>query len=101
MSRYPVRLRRLVFLAPLCLLVAGLAAMQSGAAGGSGGPLIPVPKAGTMVDTSKFKKSTPWTIGYADSSMSNSWRVFAWQYMQFEASKYPVKIIHTNANDSI
>jgi ribose transport system substrate-binding protein len=56
---------------------------------------------GEMVDTAKWKKSPPWTIGYADASQSNSWRVFAWQYMQYGASKLPnTKVIHTNANDS-
>lgn len=68
----------------------------------SSGAAIAVPRVpGQMVQTGKYKKSPPWTIGYADASMSNSWRVFAWQYMRYEASKYPVKIIHTNANDSI
>src|SRR3954451_809820 len=56
---------------------------------------------GEMVQTAKWKKSPPWTIGYADASQSNSWRVFAWQYMQYGASKLPsTKVIHTNANDS-
>jgi ribose transport system substrate-binding protein len=56
---------------------------------------------GEMVQTTKWKKSPPWTIGYADASQSNSWRVFAWQYMQYGASKLPsTKVIHTNANDS-
>lgn len=95
------RLGRLGPIALLCLLGAGFVATQSVASSGAGGPLIAVPKAGQMVSTSRFKKNPPWTIGYADSSLSNSWRVFAWQYMQYEASKYPVKIIHTNANDSI
>jgi ribose transport system substrate-binding protein len=100
MSRFQPRLR--VFVpAALCVLVAaGVVATQSGASG-SAGPKISVPKTGTMVSTGQYKKSPPWTIGYSDSSMSNSWRVFAWQYMQYEASKYPVKIVHTNANDSI
>jgi len=64
-------------------------------------PPVKVPQTGTMVSMSQYKKDPPWTIGYADSSMSNSWRVFAWQYMQWEASKYPVTIVHANANDSI
>ena len=60
-----------------------------------------IPTSGEMVDTSKWKKDGPWTIGYADASQSNSWRVFAWQYMQYGASQLPnTKIIHTNANDS-
>lgn len=93
------RRRRLVG----ALLLAGAAAAASAAVAvaAGGGPPVVVPKTGTMVPTAKYKKSAPWTIGYADSSMSNSWRVFAWQYMQYEASKYSVKIIHTNANDSI
>jgi ribose transport system substrate-binding protein len=76
-------------------------ASSGASAATSGGAKIAVPTSGTMVDTAKYKKDGPWTIGYADSSMSNSWRVFAWQYMQWEASKYPVKLIHSNANDSI
>jgi ribose transport system substrate-binding protein len=78
-----------------------IAATTAGAAMRADGPPIAVPNSGEMVSTSDYKKDSPWTIGYADSSMSNSWRVFAWQYMQYEASKYPVKIIHANANDSI
>jgi len=101
LETHPPKLRRLGWMGLLCLLVAAVVAAQSGAAGGGGGPPIAVPKAGQMVSTAQFKKAPPWTIGYADSSLSNSWRVFAWQYMQYEASKYPVKIIHTNANDSI
>jgi ribose transport system substrate-binding protein len=101
LGTHPTKLRRLGCIGLLCLPVAGLAVTQSGAAGGAGGPLIAVPKTGAMVSTTQFKKDAPWTIGYADSSLSNSWRVFAWQYMQYEASKYPIKIVHTNANDSI
>jgi ribose transport system substrate-binding protein len=65
--------------------------------------LVSVPTSGgEMVDTSKWKKEPPWTIGYADASLSNSWRVFAWQYMQAEAAAHPEieDIIHANANDS-
>jgi ribose transport system substrate-binding protein len=80
----------------------------SGSGSGSGGSSainaaklgIPTGQA-EMVDTKKWKKSPPWTIGYADASQSNSWRVFAWQYMQYGASQLPnTKLIHTNANDS-
>lgn len=65
-------------------------------------PLTTVPEEGEMVETSKYKTEPPWTIGYADSSMSNSWRVFAWQYMQAEAAAHPeiAEVIHANANDS-
>jgi ribose transport system substrate-binding protein len=69
---------------------------------GTGKSLVQVPTSGEdMVDTAQFKKDPPWTIGYADASLSNSWRVFAWQYMQAEAEAYPIDdIIHANANDS-
>jgi ribose transport system substrate-binding protein len=61
-----------------------------------------IPTTGQMVNTTKYKTAPPWTIGYADSSLSNSWRTFAWQYMQYGASLLPKNtIIHTNANDSI
>lgn len=65
-------------------------------------PLTTVPEEGEMVETAKYKAEPPWTIGYADSSLSNSWRVFAWQYMQAEAAAHPQigQIIHANANDS-
>jgi ribose transport system substrate-binding protein len=78
---------------------------SSGQAANSKGAksLVTVPTSGgEMVDTSEWKKDPPWTIGYADASLSNSWRVFAWQYMQAQAAAYPeIKdIIHANANDS-
>lgn len=74
---------------------------SSNASGGSQAVAkLNIPKTGDMVDTSKYKKDGPWTIGYADASQSNSWRVFAWQYMQYAASKLDAKIIHTNANNS-
>lgn len=75
--------------------------------GGEGGtaakPITTVPtSAPDMVDTSEYKTEPPWTLGYADASLSNSWRVFAWQYMQAEAEAHPEidEIIHANANDS-
>jgi ribose transport system substrate-binding protein len=71
--------------------------------GGSGEkPLTEVPTEGEMVETGDYKAEPPWTIGYADSSMSNSWRVFAWQYMQAEAAAHPQigEVIHANANES-
>jgi ribose transport system substrate-binding protein len=69
---------------------------------GTGKSLVEVPTSGDeMVDTSEFKTDPPWTIGYADASLSNSWRVFAWQYLQAEAEAWPVEdILHANANDS-
>lgn len=71
--------------------------------GGGAEPITEVPTEGTeMVDTEKYETEPPWTIGYADASLSNSWRVFAWQYMQAEAEAHPeiAEVIHANANDS-
>jgi ribose transport system substrate-binding protein len=75
---------------------------SSGGGGGSGKSLAgQIPTGGEQVDTADFKTDAPWTIGYADASLSNSWRVFAWQYLQAEAAAYDVdEIIHANANDS-
>ncbi len=74
----------------------------SGSGGSGEKPLTEVPTEGEMVETSNYKTEAPWTIGYADSSMSNSWRVFAWQYMQAEAAAHPQigEVIHANANES-
>ena len=101
------------WLAAAACAVAGLGAVGCGAtsddSGGSAdtkasgvtAAKLGIPTQGQMVDTKKWKKDGPWTIGYADASQSNSWRVFAWQYMQYGASELPnTKIIHTNANDS-
>ena len=83
-------------LAVIACVTAGLAAVGCGASsdsddstsGGSSNAStvsaeeLGIPTEGEMVDTKKWKKDGPWTIGYADASQSNSWRVFAWQYMQ-------------------
>jgi ribose transport system substrate-binding protein len=69
--------------------------------GGGGGKSLAKLPTGGDVDTSQYKSEPPWTIGYADASLSNSWRVFAWQYLQAEADAWPVdEVIHANANDS-
>ena len=39
-----------------------------------------------MVDTTKFKKPGPYTIGVAAGYMSNSWVVFCLQHIRYEAS---------------
>ena len=39
-----------------------------------------------VVDTSKFKKPGPYTIGVAAGYMSNSWVVFCLQHIRYEAS---------------
>ena len=41
-----------------------------------------------MVDTSKFKKPGPYTIGVAAGYMSNSWVVFCLQHIRWEASQH-------------
>ena len=101
--------RRLVVLvcAVAALGAAGCGATSDDDSGGSSeskgvtAKSLGIPTQGEMVDTTKWKKDGPWTIGYADASQSNSWRVFAWQYMQYGASQLPnTKLIHTNANDS-
>jgi ribose transport system substrate-binding protein len=101
------RLRLALLLAALTAVL-GLAACGSDddsssdgsvSGGGGGESLARVPKGD--VDTSEYKADPPWTIGYADASLSNSWRVFAWQYLQAEADAWPVdEVIHANANDS-
>lgn len=71
------------------------------AAGGLKAEELGIPTTDSMVDTSQYQKEPPWTIGYADASLSNTWRVFAWQYMQYGASQLPeTEIVHANANDS-
>ena len=47
------------------------------------------------VDTAKFKKSGPYTIGVAAGYMSNSWVVFCLQHIRWEAS------LHKDVRDVI
>lgn len=63
---------------------------------------IEVPQTDKMVDSAKYKKDGPWTIGYADASLSNSARVGIWQFTRWAASEYPQidKIVRTNADDN-
>jgi ribose transport system substrate-binding protein len=42
-----------------------------------------------MVDTSKFKKNPPYTIGFSNSDLSNAWTVFMQRQAQAEAEKHP------------
>jgi ribose transport system substrate-binding protein len=66
------------------------------------GNTVEIPQADDMVDSSQFQTDPPWTIGYSDASLSNSARVFIWQYTQWAAEEYPQieEVIRTNANDS-
>jgi ribose transport system substrate-binding protein len=101
---------RISLLVASMILVLGLAACGSDdddggsdetvSGSGTGESLASVPEGGE-VSTEEFKTDPPWTIGYADASLSNSWRVFAWQYLQAEADAWDVEeVIHANANDS-
>ena len=47
------------------------------------------------VDTAKFKKAGPYTIGVAAGYMSNSWVVFCLQHIRWEAS------LHKDVKDVI
>jgi ribose transport system substrate-binding protein len=63
---------------------------------------VEIPTTDEMIDTAKYKKDPPWTIGYADASLSNSARVFIWQFTQWAVSEYPQieDVVRTDANDS-
>jgi len=63
---------------------------------------VEVPTTDDMVDADEFKKDPPWTIGYADASLSNSARVTIWQFTQWAASEYPQidEVVRTNADDN-
>ena len=52
------------------------------------------------VDTSKFKKPGPYTVGVSAGYLSNSWVVFCLQHIRYEASlhKDVADVIVTNAN---
>jgi ribose transport system substrate-binding protein len=43
-------------------------------------------QAAEMVDTAKFKKAPPYTIGVSAGYMANSWVVFSLQHIKYEAS---------------
>lgn len=45
--------------------------------------------AAETVDTSRFAKEGPYTIGVSAGYLSNSWVVFALQHLRWEASKHP------------
>lgn len=61
------------------------------------------PPGGIMVNTTKYKTEPPYTIGYANASLSNTWRIFGLAHLYWAVSKYPQikKVIHLNANDSV
>jgi ribose transport system substrate-binding protein len=65
-------------------------------------PRVEIPQTDEMMDTTEYATDTPWTIGYSDASLSNSARVFIWQFAQWAQSEYPQigEVIRTDANDS-
>ena len=57
-----------------------------------------------MIDTSKYKKPAPWTIGFSNASLSNSWRVSFVAHLRYgieELKKQGLvkNYYETNAND--
>jgi len=68
-------------------------------------PDFPQPPEGTeMVDTTKYMKEPPWTIGYANASTANSFRIFTVAALNWIADQHPdlvEKVVHFNAAASI
>jgi ribose transport system substrate-binding protein len=52
------------------------------------------------IDTSRFKKEAPYTIGLSAGYLTNSWVVFAQQHILYEAAQHPeiAEVIITDAN---
>lgn len=60
------------------------------------------PNGNTMVDTSKWKKDGPYTIGFSNASISNAWRVAFQHGVLWSAGQHRDQIAHlkvTDAND--
>lgn len=54
------------------------------------------------VDTSKFQKAGPYTIGFSNISVVNTWRVQMVRELKAEAARHPdVTLLTTDANGSI
>lgn len=58
----------------------------------------------TPVNTAKYKKAPPWTIGFSNASVSNSWRVTYDAHIKFAIEEARAKgliknFYETNAND--
>jgi ribose transport system substrate-binding protein len=76
---------------------------DTGTTGGSDFEMrVEIPQTDEMVDTSEYQTEPPWTIGYADASLSNSARVFVNNFAEWAASAYDEidEIARTDANDS-
>lgn len=57
-----------------------------------------------MIDTSKYKKPAPWTIGFSNASLSNSWRVSFVAHLRYGIEELKNQGLirnyyETNAND--
>jgi len=57
---------------------------------------------GKVVNTEKYKKTPPWTVGISNASVSNDWRVSFMAHVETQLKRYPEfgKVYITNANDS-
>ncbi len=57
---------------------------------------------GKVVNTEKYKKAPPYTIGISNASVSNDWRVLFMAHVENQLKQYPDigKVYITNANDS-
>ena len=66
------------------------------------GNQVEIPQTDEMQDTSAYVIEPPWTIGYADASLSNSARVFVNNFTEWAASGYEQieEVARTDANDS-
>jgi len=83
-------------------LIVGLLSAPQQAAYPASVALPPHPDAHLMVNTTQFKRTPPFTIGYADASLSNSWRIMAKAEVEYGISltNGEAKLVYTNANDS-
>ena len=54
-----------------------------------------------LVDTSQYKKDSPWTVCFSNASVSNSWRVSMVEHVRYEASLHPeIEVfLETDAED--
>jgi ribose transport system substrate-binding protein len=84
-------------------VVAALALLTVGATGSAHAEASrerQLEQAKETVDTSRFKKEPPYTIGLSAGYLTNSWVVFAQQHILYEASQHPEidEVIITDAN---
>lgn len=63
-------------------------------------PDLPFTSIGDTVDTAKYKKAGPWTIGFSNTGLGDSWLVFMVQHLKWRASCYPDLIKETLVTDA-